>query len=456
MTQKKRTAIVFVVVLLVVGIVYHRKILDWVTTPEGHVHTPAETSTGAPAAEVWICPMHPEYRSDRPGNCPICNMQLVRKEVLPSGAPATGSGAPAEGTAPPTPIFIAPQRQQLIGVRYVAAERRPLHREIRTVGKVAFDETKVTHIHTKVTGYIEHVYADFVGRPVRKGEPLFTIYSPELVATQREYLIALRSQEHLKDAPYAEIREGARSLVHAARERLRLWDVSEEDIRRLEETGEVRRTVTIYSPVSGIVTDRMAYHHGRYVNPEMDLYTIVDLSTVWVLAEFYEFELPWLRTGQHVEIEFPYAERMRKLHGKITFLYPYLDPQTRTVQARMEFPNPDLTLRPDMFIHAVLHVSLGTHVVVPEDAVLDTGTLQYVFVDRGNGYIEPRRVLVRARAEGFAAIESGLQPGERVATAANFLLDSESRLKGALAQLGAPEVPGAAHPGHAQHGGGRD
>ncbi len=455
MTQK-RTAIVFVVVLLVVGTLFHREILDWFTAPEGHRHTAEETAPDAPAAEVWYCPMHPEYRSDRPGNCPICSMQLVRKDVSPSGLPATGSDTTAEGTAPPTSIFIAPQRQQLIGVRYVAAERRPLHREIRTVGKVAFDETKVTHIHTKVTGYIEHVYADFVGRPVRKGEPLFTIYSPELVTTQREYLVALRGQQQLKDAPYAEIREGVNALVHAARERLRLWDVSEEEIRRLEETGEVRRTVTIYSPVSGIVTDRMAYHHGRYVNPEMDLYTIVDLSTVWVLAEFYESELPFLREGQAVVIEFPYAHQPRTLRGKITFLYPYLDPQTRTLRARMEFPNPDLRLQPDMLVHAVLHVSLGTHVVVPEDAVLDTGTLQYVFVDRGNGYIEPRRVTVRARAEGFAAIESGLQPGERVATAANFLLDSESRLKGALAHLGAPESPGAVHAGHAQHGGGRD
>lgn len=454
--RQQRIAIVFVVVLLVAAAIYHRELLDWFTMSEEHGHTAEPVSPDASAGEVWYCPMHPEYHTDRPGNCPICNMQLVRKEAHTSAPPATGSGATIEGTTTPTSIFIAPQRQQLIGVRYVAAERRALHKEIRTVGKVAFDETKVTHIHTKVTGYIEHVYVDFVGRPVRKGEPLFTIYSPELVATQREYLVALRGQEQLNDAPYAEIRNGARSLVHAARERLRLWDVSEEDIRRLEETGEVRRTLTIYSPVSGIVTDRMAYHHGRYVNPEMDLYTIVDLSTVWVLAEFYEYELPFLREGQSVTIEFPYAGQPRTLRGKITFLYPYLDPKTRTLQARMEFPNPDLTLRPDMFVNAVLYVSLGTQLVVPEDAVLDTGTLQYVFVDRGNGYIEPRRVAVRARAEGFAAIESGLQPGERVATAANFLLDSESRLKGALAHLGAPESPGAVHAGHAQHGGGRD
>ncbi len=450
MTQRI-IAIAIVATLVIAGAIYHREIRHWFAPADEHAHTPAEAVSGGQTEAGWYCPMHPEYHSDRPGNCPICSMQLVPMQAPQSGEAAVRDAAPAAGSSAPTSIFIAPQRQQLIGVRYVPAERRALHKEIRTVGKVAFDETKVTHIHTKVTGYIEHVYVDFVGRTVRRGEPLFTIYSPELVATQREYLVALRGREYLKDAPYAEIRDGAGSLAGAARERLRLWDVSEADIQRLEETGEVQRTLTIYSPVTGIVTQRMAYHHGRYVNPEMDLYTIADLSTVWVLAEFYEYEMPFLREGQEAEIEFPYSGQLRKLRGKIAFLYPYLDPKTRTVQARMDFPNPELTLRPDMFVNVVLHIPLGAQIVVPEDAVLDTGTVQYVFVDKGDGYIEPRRVAVGARAEGFVAVESGLRPGERVATAANFLLDSESRLKGALAQLGEPEKPGAVHAGHTQH-----
>ena len=407
---------------------------------------------------MYYCPMHTHYKADKPGNCPICSMKLVKLEqpaatgeaVPPTQAmPGMQMGAEPAATgaaAGPGTIFVAPQRQQLIGVQSVPVVWKRLDKEIRAVGKVAFDERKLTHIHTKVTGYIEEVFVDFVGKGVKRGDPLFTIYSPEMVSTQQEYLIARRGQIYLKDSPYTEVVSGANSLVGAARERLRLWDVSETEIETLEKEGKVKRALTIHSPVDGVVTERMAYHHGRYVNPEMDLYTIVDLSTVWVQAEIYEYELAEVKEGQWAEVEFPYASGTKTLPGKVSFVYPYLNAKTRTTQVRMEFANPDQTLRPDMFLNVKLRISLGDQLVVPEDAVLDTGTQQYVFVDRGQGYFEPRAVKVETEAGGYYAIRSGLKVGERVVTAANFILDSESRLKGAFANMGKPTMPEAGAP----------
>jgi len=450
------------------------------TSASGDSHTHDTAAAGMQEQrDVYYCPMHPQYTSDRPGNCPICSMQLVKREprkaappkpapaqpaphehgqATPPSAPAPAqpaphahSGAAPAAATPPTEgpeIFISPARQQRIGMRTAVAEMRPLAREIRTVGRIAYDDRSVAHVHTKFSGYIEHVFVDFEGRQVKRGEPLFTIYSPELVATQEEYLVALRAQKQLADSPYPEVARGAESLVRAARERMRLWDVSEEDIAALERDAKVKREITIHSPVSGIVTHRAAYHHGRFVNPEMDLYTIVDLSTVWVLAEIYETDFPYVRTGQMAEVELTHTGGARTLRGRINFIYPYLNPQTRTAQARLEFPNPNLTLKPETFVDVRIRVPLGARLAVPEDAVLDTGTEQYVFVDLGDGHFEPRRVVVGGAAEGFAAIASGLRRGERVVTSANFLIDSESRLKGAFAGMGAPPAP-AGHAGHA-------
>jgi membrane fusion protein, copper/silver efflux system len=410
-------------------------------------------NTGNETKEVYYCPMHPQQQSDKPGNCPICSMKLVKMEKPKSGSMAgmpmtdTTATAPAPSSAENT-IFIAPERQQLIGVRTVPAQPQPLNKEIRTVGKIAFDETKIAHIHTKVSGFIEDVFVDYVGRTVRKGEPLFTIYSPDLVATQEEYLLALKSRKALKDSTFDWIANGSDNLLKATRRRLQLWDITSDEIDKLEQAGEVKRALTIYSPVNGIVTERAAYHHGRYVTPETDLYAIVDLSTVWILGEIYEYELPYVQLGQTAEVEFPYtagADSGRR--GKVVFISPTLNPKTRTVEIRLEFPNPNLVLRPDMFVNFRLNIPLGRRLVVPQDAVLRTGTEDYVFVDRGNGYFEPRLVTLGPQAsEGFV-IEKGLAPGDRVVTAANFILDSESRLKGAFANMGSPKpVPVAGAP----------
>lgn len=388
--------------------------------------------TTVAARTEYYCPMHPQQRSDRPGNCPICSMQLVPMDTRAAVGPE-----PA--------VRITPQRQQLTGVRTEPAVIRRLSWEVRTAGKVAFDESKISHIHTKVAGFIEHVYVDYVGKTVKQSEPLFTLYSPDLVATQEEFLIALKSRQALRGSSFPWITRGSEDLIEAARRRLALWDISDEQIRTLETTGKVARTLTIHSPVGGVVTERAAYHHGRHVTPETDLYTIVDLSTVWVLGDIYEQDLPHVRSGQQVTVELPFAGRTRARTGRISFVSPTLNAATRTVPVRVELTNPDFSLRPEMWVNFSTRVDLGNRLAVPDEAVLDTGSQQYVFVDKGEGYFEPRTVEVGVQAGGFREIRDGLRAGERVVTAANFLLDSESRLKGVFPGLGKPTAP---HQGH--------
>ena len=441
-TFRKALAAVVVLAAMVGAGLYFRK-GPGRATRIGQLLGGSEDSVQTSQKETYYCPMHPNYKSDKPGNCPICSMKLVKLEEAPAAgkgqsgmqgmAMEPGAAGNHGASAPSTnTIFIAPQRQQMIGVKTVVAKVVPLVKEIRAVGKVSYDETKVTHIHTKVTGYVEEVFVDFMGKIVKEGDPLFTIYSPDLVSTQEEYLLALRSRKTLKDSSFEWVSTGSQSLLEAARQRLRFWDIRDEDIDRLEKEGKVRRTLTMYSPVNGLVTERAAFHHGKFVNPEMDLYKLVDLSTVWILGDIYEYELPYLKTGQSVEIEFPYASEAKLLRGQVAYIYPYLDPKTRTAQIRMEFPNPDFQLKPDMFVNVKLKIDMGPSIAVPEDAVLDTGTQQYVFVDKGEGYLEPRQVKVGTEAMGYDAIQSGLRVGERVVTAANFILDSESRLKAPL------------------------
>ncbi len=397
----------------------------------------------------YYCPMHPDMKSDRPGNCPICSMKLV---PLEASSPAEGE-SPAAGAAPAAVsgsagprIRIAPERQQQIGVKFAEAALVPAGVEIRAVGRVAYDETQLTHVHTKVNGWIEEVFVNYVGAPVRRGQPLFTIYSPDLVASQEEYLLGLRAQEELSDSSFERVSVGSRALVDAARRRLELWDMTPAQIAALENRGEVSRTVTVFSPVSGVVTERAAYHHGRTVTPDLDLYTIVDLSRVWVLAQVYEYELPYVGVGQRAEAVLPYDLERKPLTGRVTFVHPFLDPKTRTVEVRMEFPNPDLALKPETFVNVALRRDLGRRLVVPKDAVMDTGTRQYVFVDQGEGYLEPRLVKAGAETAGGRVVAEGLREGERVVTAANFILDSESRLKGAFDALGKPSDGQAGSP----------
>jgi RND family efflux transporter MFP subunit len=373
----------------------------------------------------------------------MAGMKMDPPPAAPAAMPP--SAAPQEGA-----IFIAPEKQQLIGMRSVTAEMGTLTKEIRIVGKVSYDETKLTHIHSKVAGYIEEVFADSVGKPINAGDPLFTIYSPDLVATQQDFLLALKSRSLLRGSTVASAAQGSENLITAAQERLRLWDVTDEDIRSLEADGKVKRAITVYSPITGVVMERAAYHHGTFVDPTKDLFTIVDLSHVWILGEVYETDLPLIRTGQAAVVELPYSGGGRKISGRVEFIYPFLDPKTRTVQVRMTFANPDLSLKPEMFTNITMSAALGRQVLIPQDALMDTGSEQYVFVDKGNGYVQPRKVTVSTAAGDKVGIQEGLKAGERVVTGANFIVDSESRLKGAFAGMGSPSQAPAPAPGTTQ------
>lgn len=416
----------------------------------------SEAHAGHDAGGTYYCPMHTSYRSDKPGNCPICSMKLVPLEAAPKagagaasakpmpgmpmsspGSEGTATSSPATASGPPPRVRIAPERQQQIGVKFAEAMLMAARVEIRAVGRVAYDETQIAHVHTKISGWIEDVFVDFVGASVQKGQPLFTIYSPELVSSQEEYLLALRARDELGSSSFARVSEGSRTLLDSARRRLELWDMTPAQIEALERKGAVSRAVTHFSPVSGVVTERAAYHHGTTVTPDMDLYTIVGLSRVWVQAEVYEYEVPHVGVGQAAEITLPY-DSGKRLRGKVTFIAPVLDPRTRTVQVRMEFPNPDLLLRPESFVNATLRRELGQRLVVPKDALMDTGKTQYVFVDQGDGYLEPREVKAGPEVADGRVVDGGLREGERVVTAANFILDSESRLKGAFDAMGRP------------------
>jgi len=337
----------------------------------------------------------------------------------------------------PGAVQISPERQQLIGVKIGKVEMRPLEKIIRTVGRVDYDERKVVTVSPKIGGWIEDLYVDFTGRFVRQGEPLLTIYSPELVSTQEEYLIALRAKKDLVKSPFPEVAASGNSLAESAKRRLKLWDISDDQIKALEESGQAKKTLTLYSPFSGFVLEKMAFK-GMSLMPGMALFKLADLSTVWVYADIYEYELPFIRLGQQAAIQLSYLQG-EIFTGKTIYIYPSLDPNTRTARVRFEFPNPDGKLKPEMYGNVEIKVHLGQRLVVAEGAIIDTGLRQMAIVDKGDGYFEPREVKVGAKVDHYYEILKGLKAGERVVTSANFLIDSESRFKEAVG------APGHAH-----------
>jgi RND family efflux transporter MFP subunit len=391
-------------------------------------NAPAATtaqSQGAALGErkilYWFDPMHPAYKSDKPGIAPDCGMTLV---------PKYENGD--DDKMPPGSIVVSPEKQVLAGVRTAIVERKPLAREIRTTAQIVEDETRIAHVHVKTAGYLEHVYVDYIGQLVKKGDPLFTIYSPDLVSTEEEYLIAKRGDATLANAPFKEVAQGAQSLLESTRQRLRLWDISEEQIRQLDQSGKVTRDLTFYSPVTGFVTDRKAFPQTS-VTPDTELYTVSNLSTVWALVDVYEYEVPFVHLGQRVTLSPSYSPG-KTYSGAISYIYPTVDPQTRTVKARVQLANPGFALKPQMFADAQLHVDYGSQILVSQEAVLNSGTEQRVFVVHPGGVFEPRKVTIGAVIDGNVAVLTGLKPGETVVTSGNFLIDSESRLKSVGAQ----------------------
>lgn len=334
----------------------------------------------------------------------------------------------------PGTVQISPERQQLIGVRFGTVEKRALRKVIRTVGRIDYDEKRIGTVSPKISGWIEELYADFTGRFVRKGEPLLTIYSPELVSTQEEYLLALKARRDWSKSPFSEVSEAGNLLADSARRRLKLWDISDEQIQALEESGQPRKALTLASPYTGYVLEK-SVTRGQFVEAGMTLFKIADLSVVWLIADIYEYELPAIRLGQHAVIQMGiYPGDV--FRGKAIYIYPYLDPQTRTAKVRFEFANPKGRLKPEMFGNVEIQADLGVRLAVPEGAVIDTGVRKVVIVDRGTGYFEPREVRLGAKAADFFEIIDGLEEGERVVTSANFLIDSESKLKEAVGGMG--------------------
>ncbi len=425
-------------------------------------------SKPAVARALYVCPMHPTVTSPEPGDCPICGMKLVlqapkdagvgketgprkvafyrspmdpkqtspapRKDemgmdYLPVYEDEVGGGRGAvEGLAA---VRIDPQRQQLIGLRTAEASRGPVGGSWKTVGRVAVDETRVHHVALKVSGFAEHVYVDYVGKYVKAGEPLFSIYSPDLLSVQEEYLLAKRTERVLSQGQ--ELATAGEDLVASARERLRLWDIPDAEIDRLDRTGKPSRTLTLRAPMSGVVTKKDIVMGHRLNEGDMP-YEITDLSAVWVLADAYESDLARLRLGMKATLTLQ-AFPDRTFQGRVIFVDPLLDPKTRTAKVRLAFPNPTGALRPEMFGEVTLQGPSREALRIPVDAVVDSGTRKVVFLALGDGKFQPREVRLGAAGAEFVEVISGLSPGDRVVTRANFLIDSESRLRASLAAM---------------------
>ncbi len=342
-------------------------------------------------------------------------------------------------------VEIPPDKQQLIGVKKVDVSVKPFHKVIRAAGRIEYDERKLVTVNSKVEGWVEQLHADYTGRYVKRGEPLAEIYSPELFSTQLEYLNLLKwkTEKSHRFQRNIELRWGDRygttaqmltfdieAMIQVAQQRMRFWDITEEQIKEIESRGEPQMTFTLRSPVSGFVIEKPAVQGRRFEAGEK-LFDLVDLSSLWVIASVYVSELPLIKVGQSAKITlsiFPGKE----LVSKIDYIYPLLAGETRTAKVRLVIPNSGGQLKPQMFTDVELTIDLGKRLIIPEDAVIDTGMKKVVYVDKGEGYFEPREVVLGVQGEGFVEVTKGLQAGEKVAAAANFLIDSEAKLKGII------------------------
>jgi RND family efflux transporter MFP subunit len=373
---------------------------------------------------------------------PAAEMQPAEQapNVVESHQSAASPPSTQQAETPLVPVQLSPERLQSIGVKFGVVTRKPLQDEIRTTGTVAIDETRLSYVQTRIAGHIEKVFADATYQYVRKGQPLFTLHSPELIAAEREYLLAKRNAKELSQSTVPGVASGVASLLDSTKDRMAQWNIPESEIARLESTGEVVDALEIDSPVSGYITERNALPN-LMVQLDTRLYTVADLSVVWVLAQVFQNDLSRVRVGAPASLTVDsYPDRL--FRGRVDFIYPDVDMTTRTSRVRLVFANSKLTLTPGMFVNVKLDVPLGEQLVIPASGVLQSGTRQIVFVDRGAGYLEPRQVQLGARAGDEYIVQSGLKPGERVVTSANFLVDSESQLQAAIGSF-VPPPPGA-------------
>jgi Cu(I)/Ag(I) efflux system membrane fusion protein len=434
----------------------------------GHRATETAHSEKKP---FYQCPMHPTITSDHPSDCPICGMKLV--EVKPPEPPEGEPSKPAQRKVKlyrspmdpkqtsPTPrkdemgmdyipvyedeakadsdkqvqglatVSIDAARQQLIGLRMASVTRGSIAGSWHTVGRVQVDPTRVRKTNVKVEGYIERMFVDFVGRPVRKGEPLFSLYSPSVLAAENEYLLALQTRDAL--AKSGALADNGAALVASSLRKLELWDVPAKEIERLEKSRYPSRTFTIPSPIAGVVTAKNVVEGAR-VNPGDTPYEITDLGVVWVMADAYETDLSQVRVGMQASFKLDsYPDQLFK--GKVAFIDPVLDPRSRTVKVHMHFVNPAHLLMPEMFGEVVLEEKVRDALRVPADALVRSGAKDVVFLSLGNGKFEPREVQLGTKSGDEVEVVGGLVEGQQVVTRANFLVDSESQLKSALSAI---------------------
>lgn len=354
-----------------------------------------------------------------------------------STQPATEQAANA--TPKLSPVQLSPERLQSIGVKFVEVKRQTAEDEIQVTGNVDVNEERLAYVQTRFPGWIKKVFANATYQYVHKGEPLFTIYSQDLVSTEQEFLLALKNQQALSQGHGVAANE-AEWLVNAARERLRQWNVPDSEIARLQKTGEVQREIAVQSPTSGYITERNALPN-QFVQPETKLYTIADLSQVWAYAQVFQTDVGRLKTGDPARVTVD-AYPGRAFRGRVQQILPQVDAATRTVRVRLVFENPGLLLKPGMYVNVVLGVPLGTQLVIPASGVLQSGTRQIAFVDHGNGYLEPRQIETGLHIGNNFVLLKGLRVGERIVASANFLIDSEAQLQAAIGQF-APPPPGA-------------
>jgi Cu(I)/Ag(I) efflux system membrane fusion protein len=419
--MKKRSLIIIIAILLLSGLyIYSARIGSLKVYSKNSITTTAKQNS-----------------SEHEGHTPDTEPPKAKSETV-------------EEQETPT-IEIPPEKQQLIGVKTAEVSVKPLQKIIRTVGRIEYDERKIATVNTKIEGWVERLYVDYTGRYVKKGEALAEIFSPELIATQQELINALKWETQGKEirdgrnptlTPLSKNAEGgfsvenmskmfsadAAKLFEASKQRLRLWDINEEQIKKIEETGKPIRTLTIYSPVSGYVVQKMALQ-GMKVMPGEKLFDVADLSIVWILADIYEHNIFLVKPGQSAKITLSYSPD-KEFFSRIDYIYPTISTATRTAKVRFEIPNYSGQLKPQMFTNIEIKIDLGKKLAIPDDAVIDTGTRQIVYVDKGDGYFEPREVKLGVRAEGLSEIIMGLKAGEKVAASATFLIDSEAQLKG--------------------------
>ena len=366
--------------------------------------------------------------------------------TMPAGHPAVTA---APQTTPRGDVTVDPRRQQLIGVKTVPVMREAIDQTVRAVGVVRYDETKQADVNVKIEGWIRDLYVDYTGQPIQRGQPLFTFYSPELLNTQQEYLLALKTRDQLRHSTIADARERADALVTSARQRLLAWDVRAEDLRTLDETRQPVDAVVFRAPVSGFVIEKQALK-GLHVMPGQSLYKVADLSVVWVEGEVYESEIAAVRVGDAATVTVN-TYPGEPLTGRVAYIYPYLDDRTRTNKVRVHLPNKGGRLKPGMFANVDLKSRGRPGLAVPTNAVLDSGTEQVVFVAHGDGVFQPRKVKIGRRLGDSTEILEGLKEGEQVATAAAFFLDSESQLRASLQGYETSSTPtGAAAPSGTQ------